>query len=137
MAISFFIPDIARTAEDFERATDLVSRNSTMNAIPSFGTHGNLTYVLRDEKDRSIILGVTHVEMAPEVTCMIVDDRVEAAKRTAYTLLHRGMEMNLRQTGHSRYYMTVPQSDTRVLKAFFDDGAERIDGGMVRFLKRL
>lgn len=136
--MNFFIPDIARTPEDFERASELISRLSTGSAIPPLGAQGNVTYVLRDEKDRRVILGVTHVEMAPEVTCMLVDDAtVQDAKRAAYMLLHRGMEMNLRQTGHSRYYMTVPDNDKRVLKAFYDDGAERIDAGMIRFLKRL
>lgn len=133
---NFFIPDIARTAEDFERIADLIGRLSPESPLPPLGRDGNKTYVLRDEADRRIIVGVAHVEWVPEVQCMLMEPDHSMAKY-GYFLLHRGMEMNLRQWDVQRYYMTVPKDDRRVNKMFEVDGAERIDQNMIRYLKRL
>lgn len=134
--MGFAVPDIARTGEDFQQVLALIQRLSPNVTLPPFGEAGNITYIIRDEDDRSKVPGMIHVEHALEVKHFLVDPDY-AYQKIGAALLHRGMEMNMRISGATRYYFTVPASDERTIKMFRKDLAEPIDLGALRFMKRL
>ncbi len=133
--LAFIAPDVARSPEDFDKCRELQNRLDPAGIIPPFGQPGNLTYVIRDNDDRSTIMGMIHTELVLEVRSMLVEKFNHA--QVSYTLLHRGMEMNMRANNRGHYYITVPRTDTRVISMFEKDGAQIVDRDAVRFLKTL
>lgn len=134
--MGFAVGDIARTEEDSRQVTTLIQRLQPSLSAPTFGGPDSITYIVRDEDDRNTIHGLIHVERAWEVKHFLVDPDYKYQKASA-TLLHRGMEMNMRISGISNYYVTVPREDARVIDIYRKDGAEPIDTGALRFMKRL
>lgn len=134
--MGFALGDIARTEEDFRQACALIRRFQPDVVLPPMGEAGNVTYIIRDEDDRAKVQGLIHVEQALEVKHFLVDPDYDYQKVSGM-LLHRCMEMNMRVGGATRYYFTVPASDERTIKMFRKDGAEPMDLGALRFMKRL
>lgn len=131
-----FNGDIARTPEDFAQCLELVTRLAPDTYVPPFGEPGNKTYILRVGEDRRRIIGLIHMEWAPEVRHMLVEPGYKA-KQFAYSVLHRATEMNLRETGHKRYYFTVPLDQSDAIERYVKDGAAIIDVNHARFLRTL
>lgn len=134
--MGFCVPDIARSADDFSQCQELIERLSPSSIVPPLGQPGNLTYVIRDDDDRAKIQGLIHVESSIQVRNMLVDPGFKY-QDASFTLLHRGMEMQLRVTGTQRYQFIVPKDQERIIKMFKKDGARVIDSDMIHFQKEL
>lgn len=134
--MGFAVGDIARTDQDFAQVMAMIEKLQPGIIMPPLGKPGNTTYIIRDEDDRTKVQGLIHVEEALEVKHFLVDPDYNYQKVSG-TLLHRCMEMNMRVVGARQYYFTVPASDERTIKMFRKDGAEPIDLGALRFMKRL
>ncbi len=134
--MAFILPDIARTDEDFAKCRELIERLEPSGFIAPLGARGNTTYIIRDEDDRSKIHALIHAETALEVRHMLCNPDYNH-QQISFTVLHRGMEMNLRANGIGQYYFTVPAENRRVVGIFEKDGAEVIDRNVIRFTKRL
>ena len=132
--MGLFIPDLARTEEDFRRVAELISRLSPDGAVPLLGKPGNTTYVLRAEEDRRVINGVCHVEHAPEISHLMVEPNPSA--KYGFLFLEQVVEMDLRRLGREHYYAMIPEGDERVLSMFDRRGATRVTGH-VRFRKKV
>lgn len=114
----------------------MVKQFDPAGLVPPFGAPGNVTYVIRDEDDRSQIRAMIHAETAVEVRAMLVDPGYSHSQ-ISYTVLHRGMEMIFRANGVQRYYFSANKDNKRAITTFEKDGAEVIDAGVTRFMKRL
>lgn len=134
--MAFICPDVARSPEDFDKCRTLQQRLNAAGLVPPFGQPGNLTYVIRDADDRSVLHGLIHTETTVEVRSLLVDPEYPHS-RVSLTILQHGMEMNLRANGVTRYYFTAPKADKRVISILEKDGAVRIDEDAVRFMKVL
>lgn len=134
--MGYILPDLARTEDDFDKCRELVRKLEPGGVIAPIGYPGNSSYIIRDQDDRSVIHAMIHAETAVEVRHMLVDPQYEHSQ-VSFTLLHRSMEMIFRASGVQQYFFTVNPKNKRVIAAFEKDGAQVIDTGMVRFLRRL
>ncbi len=136
--MGFILPDIARTEADFEACRRLIGLLEPQGGMvaPIGEQRGNVTYIIRDEDDRSQIHALIHAETALEVRHMICDPAYKHSQ-ISFTVLQRGMEMNMRANGVTHYYFAVPRENKRVIGIFEKDGATVIDTEVTRFIKRL
>lgn len=134
--MGFAVGDIARTPADFEQVAQLIQKFAPKATPAALGQPESLTFVVRDEEDRTKLHGLIHVERAWEVKHFLIDPEYKYQKVSG-AILHRGMEMYMRVSGIEQYYMTVPREDGRVVEIYQKDGAEPIDLGALRFRKVL